>query len=62
MDTKKPWQSKTLLLNAIVALLAIFHPSSAEFISSHPGEVAIMFSILNMALRLVSKDRISLSE
>jgi len=62
MDTKKPWQSKTLLLNAIVALLAIFHPASAEFIAGHPGEVAISFSILNMLLRLISKDKISLSE
>lgn len=62
MDSKKPWQSKTLLLNAIVAVLALVHPASAQFISAHPGEVALAFSLLNMALRLISKERISLSE
>jgi hypothetical protein len=62
MESKKPYQSKTLIVNAVVAVLALFAPGAAEFISSHPGEVAVAFSMINMALRLISKDKISLSE
>ena len=62
MESKKPYQSKTLIVNALVAVLALVAPGASEFISAHPGEVAVAFSMINMALRLISKDKISLSE
>lgn len=62
MESKKPYKSKTLLVNALVAILALFAPNAAEFISSHPTEVAIAFSMLNMALRVITKDKIVIGE
>lgn len=62
MESKKPYHSKTLIVNAVVAVLALFAPGASEFISSHPGEVTIVFSLINMAIRLVTKDKISIGE
>ena len=68
MDTKKPWQSKTLVLNAVIGLAAaasLFLPQAATvptFITAHGAEIAMGWSLLNMVLRLVSKDKISLGE
>ena len=56
--TKKPWESKVMLLNAIVGLAAFVSMfwSGAEFlpsyIASHPSEVALSFTLLNMVLRM----------
>jgi len=62
MDSKKPYQSKTILVNFVVAAAALFYPPAAQYISAHPAEVAALLSIVNILLRTVTKDRISLSE
>lgn len=59
---KKPWQSKTILVNFICASSALFFPSVGEWISAHPLEMTSLFSILNIVLRVISKDKISISE
>lgn len=59
---KKPWQSKTIIVNFLVAASAMFYPPVGEWVSKNPSEVATLFSILNIVLRLVSKDKIAISE
>lgn len=60
MDSKKPWQSKTLILNFVVAACALFAPGASAYISAHPEVVAGVFAGANIVLRLISKDKISL--
>lgn len=55
MEPKKPWLSKTLWVNAIVAVLAIAAPSAQEYVSAHPEVVMVGFSIINIILRAVTK-------
>ncbi len=68
METKKPWLSKTIMLNALMAVLgvvAIFWPGASmasDFLKAHSVEVGVAWSVANMLLRLVSKDAISLSD
>ena len=55
---KKPWQSKTILLNFVAAATALFFPPAAEWISAHPVEVSSLFAIMNIVLRVITKDKI----
>jgi hypothetical protein len=59
---KKPWLSKTLWLNAIVALGALFAPGVSEYIAAQPDVVVGVFAVVNMILRIVSKDKLSIGE
>lgn len=65
-DTKKPWQSKTIVLNAVLGLLgaaALFLPAASGiqvWITGHAAEIAMGWGVLNMVLRLISKDKIQL--
>jgi hypothetical protein len=67
-DTKKPWQSKTLLLNGIVGLMlcvGLFFPQVSvvtPWIQAHGAEIGTAWSVLNVVLRLISKDKISLTD
>ena len=66
METKKPWQSKTLVLNALLGILAavgLFVPgaeSVSTFLTSHASEVAMVWSLANIILRAITKDKIAL--
>jgi len=66
MDSKKPWQSKTMVLNAIVGVVsavALFVPGAevvTQFLSAHAAEIGMVWGILNIVLRAVTKDRIGL--
>jgi hypothetical protein len=66
MDTKKPWQSKTLLLNGILGLVAFVSlfwagaSSVSAFLNAHGAEIAMFWSILNIGLRAITKDKIVL--
>lgn len=62
METKKPWLSKTLILNLVVAISAMAMPSVAEFIKEHPDVVMASFAAINFALRLITKDKVGLEE
>lgn len=63
MENKKPWFSKTLWLNAIMAAAALAGLGGVnEYLQGH-GEVVIgAWSLLNILLRLISKDKISLAD
>ena len=56
--SKKPWQSKTILANLIVAIVAFF-PGLQDSVS--PEIVAQALIVLNIILRLVTKDKIGLA-
>lgn len=57
----KPWFSRTLWINLLVAGSA-FIPTVGDFVKAHPDWVIMGFSMLNMGLRLITKDKISLGE
>jgi len=57
---KKPWMSKTLILNFIVAALAL--SGLNEKISLSAEQIAIGLTGLNILLRLITKDKIGLDE
>lgn len=57
---KKPWASKTLWLNLLVALGAMLPWEPVKEVFSEANLIMIL-SVLNMVLRLVSKDKIGLN-
>ena len=60
-DTKKPWQSKTLWTNIIIAIVAIASPPAHQWISAHPEAFAAAFGVINVILRMLTKDAIQLN-
>lgn len=60
METKPAILSKTLWINAIIAVLAIFAPMASEFVKAHINEALIAVPIINIALRLITKGKIEL--
>ncbi len=67
-ETKRPWQSKTLVVNAVlgvVAAVAVFLPGAQsvhDFITGHAAEIGMGWSILNIILRAVTKDKVALGD
>lgn len=65
---KKPWQSKTMLVNGVLGALTfagLFIPGMdgvKVFIDAHGAEIAMVWSLLNIALRTVTKEAIVLGE
>lgn len=59
LETKKPWQSKTVWMNFLIALAAFF-PTAQEWIAGNPEAFAGIVTVLNMGLRFASKDKVSL--
>jgi len=57
---KKPWKSKTLLANLLVAVLAV--SGLREKLGIGEDQVLMILAVVNMALRLVTKDKIGLVE
>lgn len=65
-DQKKPWQSKTMLLNGIgglVLFVGLFVPGAEvvdSFIKLNATTIGMVWSVLNMVLRAMTKDKIVL--
>lgn len=68
MNSKAPWESKTIIVNGVLGLAAfasIFLPQAASiqpWIASNGANIAMFWSVLNIVLRAVSKDKISLGD
>lgn len=60
MTEKKPWLSKTLWGNAIMAVLALVVPGVAGWLQANPQALVLIFTVVNMGLRLITKDKLSL--
>jgi uncharacterized membrane protein required for colicin V production len=61
MESKKPWQSKTVLVNVAAAIAAAFYPPVAEWIRTNPEAIATGFAVINLVLRLVTKNSIQIT-
>lgn len=61
-QVKKPWLSKTLWLNAVVAVLALAGINAGEWVSAHMDIVVAAVAGLNFLLRLITKDKITILE
>lgn len=59
--TKKPWESKTIWLN-LLGVVGQFIPSVAEWTSTHADIVLAAFAVVNIILRAVTKDKISIQD
>ena len=58
VKSKKPWLSKTILTNFVVAVVAFF---GEKYVAQFPQDTILMFlGALNIILRLVTKDKIGL--
>ena len=57
---KKPWLSKTLWANAAFALAKLF--GLDEKIGLSADQVLMVLVVVNMGLRLVTKDKVSLED
>lgn len=57
---KAPWQSKTIWV-ALLGAIAAFCPPVQHFISGNPETYALVLSGLFSVLRIVTKDKISIS-
>jgi hypothetical protein len=68
MEVKKPWQSKTMLLNGIGGLLvflALFVPGAegvSAWLNANGATVGMVWAFANMVLRMVTKGKIQLGE
>jgi len=57
---KSPLLSKTLWTNALLALFAFF-PVVNTWVAANPTVMMIAFSVVNIALRLITKDKLQLT-
>tara|TARA_Y100000401_G_C8324043_1_gene227079 strand:+ start:2007 stop:2192 length:186 start_codon:yes stop_codon:yes gene_type:complete len=60
LEEKKPWKSKTLWLNLLVSVGAML-PWAPVAEAMSEGNLVMVLSVVNMVLRLVSKDKIGLN-
>ncbi len=65
---KYPWESKTIVLNtlmAIIGAIAMFDPgisSVTTWLAANGPLIATVWSVLNVALRFITKDAIQLTD
>ncbi len=59
-ESKKPWQSKTLIIGALVAI-APFIPGVSEWITANNDMFINGLGLVFMLLRLVTKDKVVIS-
>ena len=57
---KKSWLSKTLWTNLILAVGSLFIPNVNTWVAAHPEVVVIIFTVVNVILRAVTKDKLEL--
>lgn len=60
-QAKKPWQSKTVWLNLILAIAAFF-PAAQDHIKENPDIAAMAVALVNVVMRLLVKDKVALKK
>jgi len=61
-NKKKLYLSKTFYFGVITALLPIMSDSAQAFVSEHTATVGILWGALTVVLRMVTKDKVTLTE
>jgi len=59
VTTKKPWLSKTIIINLIVGIAA-FIPTARDWVAENPGVLLSFLSFVGLGLRMITKDKIVL--
>lgn len=59
-ETSKQWYLSKTLWMQVLAIVAIVLPASKEFIAQYFSELGIGWALVNMVLRLISKDKIEI--
>lgn len=59
MENKSVLQSKTIWVNLIFAIAAFF-PSVQTYITAHPELIPTVFAVLNIGLRLITKQGVEI--
>jgi hypothetical protein len=57
--SKPIFTSKTAAVQAVVAVAA-FVPAARDFVAQHPAEVLLGLAVVNLAVRLITKGRVTL--
>lgn len=57
---KKPWESKTVWVALVVAIIP-FIPGASALISANPDVVGVTLGVVFAALRMITKDKIVIS-
>lgn len=60
LEESKPWYLSKTLWMQVLAIVAIVVPSSAAFIKEYFSEIGVGWAVINMILRLISKDKIEI--
>jgi hypothetical protein len=61
MENSKPWYlSKTLWLQ-VLGVIAVIVPASQHFIAENLGATGVGWAMINMVLRLISKDKLEIT-
>lgn len=66
--TVKPYLSKTIWLNVILGVLAAITPLVAPasgisvWVQAHSAQIALLWSVAGVAIRLITKGKISLED
>lgn len=61
-DPKRPWESKTFWVSAILAVVPAVFPPAAAFIAANPALVSAGLAAVFSVLRLVSHGKVTLSD
>lgn len=57
--SKTLFSSKTAAVQAVVAIAA-FVPVARDFVAAHPQEVLLGLALINLAVRLISKGKVTI--
>lgn len=60
METKKPWQSKTIWVNVIMAIVPVLPGPVHEFLRDNPDVILSAFAIVNVLLRAITHGKVTL--
>lgn len=60
-EVKPAWQSKTLWMNLVGAVLVLAWPAAGDVVAQNPEVVAVVWAALNMALRFLTKGAVQIS-
>lgn len=59
-ETKKPWQSKTLWVGAITALLPLVYPPAAVWVGANPELFSMALGAVFSGLRVVTEGKVAI--